>query len=243
MGKAITRQIFERPHDRTLRVKHIPGGVCFDFNGVIIDDERHHSASFLATLADEGMPLDEATFYREYLGHDDRACFEMRFGGVGVMLDDTALAELIAKKRARYRDLLVNDLTLVPGVTDFIMALLQRESPLAIASAAPREEIDFVLRHCGLDECFTTIIASADVTLRKPDPEPYLRAIALLGLPAKRCVAIEDSPVGFASARGAGLSVVMLTTSWSREALEQEQPAAVWDDFAGRRPEELPWTL
>jgi hypothetical protein len=34
----------------------------------------------------------------------------------------------------------------------------------------------------------------------------------------------------------------MLTTSWDREALEREMPAAVWEDFVGRRPEDLPWT-
>ena len=223
-------------------MKTIPGGVCFDFNGVIVDDERHHCAALIATLAEIGVTLDEASFYRDYLGLDDLTCLKQGLGGTGMLLDHTALAELHARKRARYRELLAGDMTLVPGVTDFIVALLHRESPLAIVSAAPREEIDYVLRRAGLDECFATVVASDDATALKPDPEAYHRALVLLGLPPQRCVAIEDSLTGLASGRAAGLRVVMLTTSCSRETLELAQPAAGWDDFVRRRPEELPWT-
>jgi beta-phosphoglucomutase len=223
-------------------VKILPGGVCFDFNGVIVNDEHHHCAALIATLADIGVTLDEATFYRDYLGLDDLTCLKQGLSGRGMNLDHTELAELQDRKRARYRELLAADMTLVPGVTDFIVALLHRESPLAIVSAAPREEIDFVLRRAGLDECFAAVIASDDATALKPDPEAYHRALVLLGLPAQRCVAIEDSLTGLASGQAAGLRVVMLTTSCSREELELAHPAAVWDDFVRRRPEDLPWT-
>jgi HAD superfamily hydrolase (TIGR01509 family) len=223
-------------------VKTLPGGVCFDFNGVIVNDERHHCAALIAALAEIGVPLSEHTFYREYLGLDDLTCLKRGLGAAGVELDGTALAKLHARKRERYLDLLAADMTLVPGVTDFIVALLHRESPLAIVSAAPRDEIEFVLRRAGLDECFAAVIASDDATVQKPDPEAYHRALVLLGLPAQRCVAIEDSLTGLASGRAAGLRVVMLTTSCSRAELERADAAAVWDDFVQRRPEDLPWT-
>jgi HAD superfamily hydrolase (TIGR01509 family) len=222
-------------------VKTLPGGVCFDFNGVIVDDERHHCAALITTLAEAGVPLDAATFYREYLGFDDLTCLTQGLAAAGRTLDPGALAALHTRKRAIYRELLEAEMTLVPGVTDFIVSLLHRESPLAVVSAAPRDEIEYVLRRAGLDECFATVIASDDATTLKPHPEAYHRALVLLGLPAQRCVAIEDSLTGLASGRAAGLNVLMLTTSCSRERLEAAQPAAVWDDFVGRRPEELPW--
>jgi beta-phosphoglucomutase len=223
-------------------VKKIPGGVCFDFNGVIVDDERHHCAALIGTLAEAGVILDEASFYRDFLGLDDLTCLRKGLDRAGVKLEGTALTALHSRKRDRYRQLMDADMRLVPGVTDFIVALLHRESPLAIVSAAPRDEIDAVLRRAGLDECFAAVIASDDTTALKPDPEAYHRAVTLLGLPPERCVAIEDSLTGLASGRAAGLRVLMLTTSCSRATLELAQPAAVWDDFVGRRPEELPWT-
>ena len=42
----------------------------------------------------------------------------------------------------------------------------------------------------------------------KPDPEPYLRAAALLGADPRRCVALEDSPNGVAAAEAAGCLMV-----------------------------------
>ncbi len=222
-------------------MKNLPGGVCFDFNGVIVNDERLHCTALIDTLAEMGVALDEASFYRDYLGFDDLTCLKQGLTRAGMTLDHNGLAELHHRKRARYRGMLEREMTLVPGVTDFIVALLHRESPLAIVSAAPRDEIDYVLRRAGLDESFAAVVASDDTTVLKPDPEAYHRALVLLGLPPQRCVAIEDSLTGLASGRAAGLQVVMLTTSCSRERLEQEQPAAVWEDFVGRRPEELPW--
>jgi HAD superfamily hydrolase (TIGR01509 family) len=44
--------------------------------------------------------------------------------------------------------------------------------------------------------------------VHKPDPAAYLLALARLGVPAGACVAFEDSDVGVASARAAGVRVV-----------------------------------
>ena len=76
--------------------------ILFDFNGVIIDDEPQHCEALIATLAEYGYPLDRDTYYREYLGFDDRECFRFTFargrrrGGAG------RLAEAIERKNAHY---------------------------------------------------------------------------------------------------------------------------------------------
>ena len=48
----------------------------------------------------------------------------------------------------------------------------------------------------------------------KPHPDPYLTAAALLGADPARCVAIEDSPTGIASARAAGCAVLAVPARW-----------------------------
>ena len=55
---------------------------------------------------------------------------------------------------------------------------------------------------------FDTLVCGDDVRNGKPDPEPYLLAASRLGVPAERCLAIEDSPSGIASAEAAGCLVV-----------------------------------
>jgi len=55
---------------------------------------------------------------------------------------------------------------------------------------------------------FPVVVTGDDVTAHKPDPEPYLLAAKLLGADPARCVALEDSPSGVASAGAAGCLVV-----------------------------------
>lgn len=219
-----------------------PAGVCFDFNGVIVDDERHHGASLIATLAAHGIALDEPTYYRDYLGFDDANALRFAWEGAGRALDDAQLAALIAHKGEGYRSLIAADLTLVPGVREFVRALRAAGVRLVVVSAAQRDEIDYVLGVAGLAECFEGIVAASDVSKTKPDPEGYRRGLAILGLPPERCVVIEDSLPGCAAGRAAGMAVAMLTTSHSREHLAAGDAATIWDDYVGREPKELPWT-
>ncbi|HET9134690.1 MAG TPA: HAD family phosphatase [Gemmatimonadales bacterium] len=216
-------------------------GVCFDFNGVIVDDERHHASALIATLADAGITLDEATYYRDYLGYDDRGCFRHAYDAADRPLDDATLATLIDTKGERYRDGISRDLTMVPGVTTFIRALADVGTRLVIVSAARRWEIEHVLGEAGLRDCFRAIVAAEDVERTKPDPEGYRKGLAHLALGAERVVVVEDSLPGFRAGRAAGMRVAMVATSHPIEELAEAAPDALWPSFEGRRPEELPW--
>jgi beta-phosphoglucomutase-like phosphatase (HAD superfamily) len=66
-------------------------GILFDFNGVIIDDEPQHCDALIATLAEYGYPLDRETYYRDYLGFDDRECFRFTFARNGDRVDEARL--------------------------------------------------------------------------------------------------------------------------------------------------------
>ncbi|MBP2647592.1 MAG: haloacid dehalogenase, partial [Gemmatimonadetes bacterium] len=59
----------------------MPSAILFDFNGVLINDEPLHCEALIHTLAAFGIDLDRDTYYREYLGFDDRECFRYAFTG------------------------------------------------------------------------------------------------------------------------------------------------------------------
>lgn len=218
-------------------------GVCFDFNGVIVDDERHHCAALMDTLAEEGIALDHATYYRDYLGYDDRGCFMHAFRAAMRPLDAPELDRLIDAKGDRYRTLIEADLTLVPGSADFVRRLAAEGTHLVIVSAARRWEIEHVLAVADLRGAFRGIVSAEDVTRTKPDPEGYRLGLGVLGLPAERCVVVEDSLPGLAAGRGAGMRVAMVATSHPMDELAVAAPDALWPDFTGRLPEELPWHI
>ena len=89
--------------------------ILFDFNGVIIDDEPQHCDALIATLREYGYALDRETYYREYLGFDDRECFRFTFARMGRGVDEPALLEAIERKNRHYERAVRSSMRLVPG--------------------------------------------------------------------------------------------------------------------------------
>jgi HAD superfamily hydrolase (TIGR01509 family) len=213
--------------------------ILFDFNGVIIDDEPQHCAALAATLDDYGFTLDRDTYYREYLGFDDRESFRFAFGRMGRAADEPALLEAVERKSAHYERAIRASMRLVPGATEFVEGAALDGFQLAIVSGALRREIELVLELAGLRPHFAEIVAAEDVSACKPDPQGYNRARAALALAPQRCMVIEDSLPGLAAARAAGLRCAMLATSHDQDACVGAD--VVWRDFTGHDPAELPW--
>ena len=217
----------------------MPPAILFDFNGVLVNDEPLHCASLIATLGEYGIPLDEPTYYRDYLGFDDRECFRFTFERRGMRLDDDGLTHAIERKAGHYERAIRESMALVPGAAEFVRAAAAEGMTLAVVSGALRREIDLVLGAAGLRDLFRTVVAAEDVPACKPDPCGYRTARETLGLSPAECVVVEDSLPGLRAARADGLRCAMLTTSHPREALADAD--LVWDDFRGRHPRDLPW--
>jgi beta-phosphoglucomutase len=214
-------------------------GILFDFNGVIVDDESQHCDALIATLAHYGYPLDRDTYYREYLGFDDRECFRFSFERIGHPQDETVLREAIARKHAEYERAIRGVMRLVPGAAEFVENAALDGFQLAIVSGALRSEIELVLDLAGLRPHFAEIVAAEDVGVCKPDPRGYNRAREMLELAPKRCMVIEDSLPGLTAARAAGLRCAMLATSHPEDACGDAD--VVWRDFIGHDAADLPW--
>jgi len=91
--------------------------------------------------------------------------------------------------------------------------------PLALATATARREAQLMLSALGLEGVFRILITGDDVRRPKPAPDCYLQAVAGLGLAPAQCAAVEDAPHGVRAARAAGLHVLAVTTSFSREGV------------------------
>lgn len=95
----------------------------------------------------------------------------------------------------------------LPGALELLTGLRIAGVPCALVSASVRPLVDAVLAHIGPDS-FDVTISGDDVSRTKPDPEPYLKAIAALGAEPGRCMVLEDSPNGIAAGLAAGCHVV-----------------------------------
>jgi beta-phosphoglucomutase len=211
-------------------------GVCFDFNGVLVDDEHLHFECFNAVLAGEGFALGAEEYAEVYLGFDDRGVFEHALRAHGRPADRDAVQALIARKAVAYAERAATELRVFDGAARLVRALAG-SVPVVIVSGALRAEIEGALAVMGVADAVGAIVAAEDVAACKPDPEGYRAGLARLAelagpMDPARVVAIEDSTAGIAAALGASLRVVAVAHTYPAEVLRAAGAHRVYDRIA-----------
>lgn len=210
--------------------------VLFDFNGVLVDDERLHLTGFNEVLAPLGVAVSDEDYDARYIGFDDRGAFRAMLSDRGLPHDDARVAALIEAKRAVYLRLAKDQLRVFPGAPALLRAVA-REVPVGIVSGALRDEIEMALAVMGARDCVQLIVSAEDTAACKPDPEGYRLGVERLrdkgfDVTPARTVAVEDSLAGVASARAAGLRALAVAHSHPAQALREGGAEAVFDAIA-----------
>ena len=198
-----------------------PEAILFDFDGILVDTEPMHYEAFRKVLDPLGMAFPWEEYVRVYMGFDDRDAFREAFRAGGVDLDDARLSELVSAKSGAFQERIRDGVTAYPGAVPLIGALHAAGRPLALCSGALRSDIDPILARLGVDRSFPVIVSAEEVRKSKPDPESYRLAYRRLAdmFPSsltdpREAIAVEDTPAGIRSARGAGLRVLAVTNSY-----------------------------
>ena len=184
--------------------------VVFDFNGTLSDDEPVLARVYEELFAELGHPLTADEYYEHLAGHTDE---EMFVRWLGASSDD------LIRERVRRYNLLVSDGSTVHEEVRAAVRWAAERMPVAVVSAALRDEIEPVLAASGIRDLFSLVLSQDDVTRGKPDPQPYLLAAERLGLPPEELLVFEDTDVGVASAKAAGARVVGLTRTLGAKRL------------------------
>lgn len=131
-------------------------------------------------------------------------------------LDIAAEAAELAEEEIRT----LHGIKRIAGAAELLAALDARGKPWGVVTSAPRELALAKIAEVDLPEP-KLLICAEDVANGKPHPAPYLAAANKLGCEPAQLVAIEDAPVGIASARSAGMTVIALRTTHPDEALNE----------------------
>lgn len=201
--------------------------VLFDCDGVIADSEHLHFDLFKKVLKEDlGLEITQAEYLEKYLAMDDRGCFTAFCRDKGKALGEPELLRLIAKKTEMYKKTAAENLVILPGVVEFVMAVSQRY-PLAMASGALKDEVLMMIGAAGIKHYFDAVVAAEDVVHGKPAPDAYLKALEEINKknPGKNiqpgeCLVVEDSKHGVTSAHAAGMKCVAVCTSYTEEELK-----------------------
>ncbi len=178
--------------------------ILWDNDGVLVDTEELYFRATREILEREAVVLSREQFV-EYLMRRGQSVWE-------VLLPDRSAGAIAALRRERdalYSTLLRSEPSMMRYALEVVTALSSKYK-MAVVTSSQREHFDLAHLNSGLVAMFETIVAREDYIDSKPHPEPYLTALARLGLPADRCVAIEDSERGVASALAAKLRCIAI---------------------------------
>jgi HAD superfamily hydrolase (TIGR01509 family) len=181
----------------------LPRALLFDIDGTLTDTEAVHFAAWTRILAPLGRRLDHDFYMANFFGLTSEAIVARNFADMA----PGDAARLPDAKEALFRDLLA---TIAPR--DGLLALIARARRdgcrLAAVTNAPRANAELILGRLGLGSAFDALVVGDELTRPKPDPLPYLTALARLGVVAGDARVYEDSPVGVRSAVGAAVETV-----------------------------------
>jgi len=178
------------------------GAVLWDLDGTLVESAEQHWQAWRETLETHGLSITRDQF-RETFGLRNDAILSR---WLGPRASAAHIREIGDSKEARYRELVAADgLSALPGAAEWVTRLAGRGWRQAVASSAPRLNVAVVVRALGFGEHFQAFVAAEDVQHGKPAPDVFLRAADLLGVPASRCVVVEDARAGLEAARRAGM--------------------------------------
>lgn len=179
--------------------------VLWDLDGTLVDSGEMHWWSWRDAMGAAGLPVTYDQFQQTFGQKNDR----ILRGWLGPQATAARIAELAEAKESEYRRLVsVHGLRALPGAREWVARLRADGWRQAIASSAPRKNVDVMLAAIGLADAFDTIVASEDVGKGKPDPEVFLTAAARLGASPDRAIVVEDAAAGVEAARRAGMRVI-----------------------------------
>ncbi|SCL35972.1 haloacid dehalogenase superfamily, subfamily IA, variant 3 with third motif having DD or ED [Micromonospora nigra] len=187
----------------TTAVPH-PAAVLFDMDGTLVDSEKLWDVALQELAAVYGGVLSAAA-RRAIIGTSMADAMRILHDDLGQPhRDPQASAAWID---ARILELFRTGLRWRPGALALLRAVRTAGIPTALVTSSGRPLVEVALDTLGRDS-FDVVVCGDEVDAAKPHPEPYLTAARLLGVPIGRCVAIEDSPTGVASALASGAAVL-----------------------------------
>lgn len=184
-------------------------GIIFDLDGTMVDNMMIHHQAWQRKLASLGMNMTIEEIMNQIHGINEEIVLKL----FGDRFSQQQRRRISSEKEFEYRNIFRDQLKLVDGLDEFLLQVRDSGVPMAIGTAAPPENVDFVLDNLELRPFFKSVLHSGDVSKGKPDPEIFLTSAHNIGVPIEDCVVFEDSVVGAQTALNAGCTAVVVTTT------------------------------
>jgi beta-phosphoglucomutase len=181
--------------------------VIFDLDGVIVSTDEYHYQAW-KSISDQ-----EKIYFDREINERLRGVSRMESLDIILSHSDKSYSEnekqLLAQRKNDIYCELLNKLSpndILPGVINLLLSLKARDIKIAIGSSS--KNTPFILKQIGLTSNFDAIADGNSIKNSKPDPEVFLLAAEILGVPPEECAVIEDAQAGIDAAKAAEMKAV-----------------------------------
>ena len=208
----------------------------FDMDGTLVDNMRFHTEAWGKMLAENGVEMNAHDFMVKTAGKTNREILPTVFGDIS----DERIVELGERKETLYHDLFLPERKPVDGAIRFLEKAKNLGIKMAVATAAPVANMEFILDGLDLRQFFQAVTTAADIKNGKPDPEIFLKSAEKLNVEPENCLVFEDAIGGFEAANRAKMkSIGIATVNSIEEILKLDSVVEAHNDFVHLEPLEL----
>ena len=203
MGSRTSRSADTALRDSVTAYTH----VLFDHDGVLVDTEPLYFAATRKHLARLGVELEREQFL----------ALQVRGGNAWQLVAPAQQAQVDGERDARdetYQALLRSQPIEIEGVLETLETLAGWVK-MCIVTTARRDDFELIHRERSIVPYMDFVLCREDYANSKPDPEPYLMALARFGVPAENALVVEDSARGLAAALAAGLDCAVVHSEFT----------------------------
>ena len=194
----------------------LPKAVLWDLDGVLADTSQLHFQTWAQVLGEYSIPFSREKFHYIFglKNHDFLPILAGRY------LESELIEQISEQKERAFRQGIREYIHLFPGVLDWLHRFKSWGCKQAVASSAPPENIEALVRELGILEYFDALVNPGELP-GKPHPGVFLKASSILAVPVEGCIVIEDSIPGIEAACRAGIRCIAVANTNPPEALAQ----------------------
>ena len=181
--------------------------VIFDLDGVIVSTDDCHYEAWKKMADEEGIYFDK-TINNRLRGVSRMESLEIVLERAEKEYSEKEKLQLAERKNSYYKEF-ITKLTLtdiLPGAKETLGALRANGIKIAIGSSSKNTPV--ILKQIGLDNYFDAVSDGNNITNSKPDPEVFLKAADMLGIPYGECMIVEDADAGIEAGKRAGMKTI-----------------------------------
>ena len=204
--------------------------IIFDFDGTLADTRGYIVTTMQQAMRELGLPVREEAACAATIGLPLKGCFQQLYPGIS---DADAEVGMATYRRIFEQNKAFLTIDLFPGVKETVMRLHEKGHLLSVASSRSNHTLVEMLTEEGLAPCFSLIIGANDVQHAKPHPEPVLKTLEALDVPAAEALVVGDMPVDILMGSRAGARTCGVTYGNSnRQELQAAGADYIIDRFA-----------